>query len=137
MLDAAIQLNNPEEGVYGIILAGSPKGPGIWVLSDFIYQAGADILDEEGNVAFDSPEGVHALQFMTDLVTEHQVAPPGTADFLWGDSRNLFSQGRGAMVIEFNDIIPLLEGPDSAVSGKYDLALLPEEARRGTNNAGW
>src|SRR5690606_39564850 len=73
MLDAAIQLNNPEEGVYGIILAGSPKGPGIWVLSDFIYQAGADILDEEGNVAFDSPEGVHALQFMTDLVTEHQV----------------------------------------------------------------
>ena len=41
------------------------------------------------------------------------------------------------MVIEFNNIIPLLDAPDSAVKGNYDLALLPGDARRGTNNAGW
>jgi ABC-type glycerol-3-phosphate transport system substrate-binding protein len=74
---------------------------------------------------------------MTDMVREYEVAPPSTADNMWGETRNLFSQGRGAMVIEFNDIVPLLEGPDSAVAGKYDLALLPGDARRGTNNAGW
>jgi ABC-type glycerol-3-phosphate transport system substrate-binding protein len=137
MLAAAQALNAPDQGLYGIILAGSPKGPGIWVLSDFIHQAGGTILDEEGNVAFDGPEGVRALQFMTDLVGEYKVAPPSTADNMWGETRNLFAQGRGAMVIEFNDIIPLLEGPDSAVAGKYDLALLPGDVRGGTNNAGW
>ena len=137
MLAAAQQLNAPDQGLSGLLLAGSPKGPGVWVLSDFVYQAGGSILDDEGNVALDSPEAKRGLQFMTDLVTKYNVAPSGTADYMWGDTRNNFAQGRGAMVIEFNDIIPLLEAADSAVKGKYDLALLPGDARRGTNNAGW
>lgn len=74
---------------------------------------------------------------MTDLVLKYKVAASGTSDYMWTDTRNYFSQGRGAMVIEFNDIIPLLEGSDSAVKGKYDLALLPKDVRFGTNNAGW
>jgi ABC-type glycerol-3-phosphate transport system substrate-binding protein len=42
------------------------------------------------------------------------------------------------MVQEFNDIIPLLDDPkNSVVRGKYDLALMPGNVRRGTNNAGW
>ena len=137
LLADAQKLNDPANDVYGLIIAGSPKGPGVWVLSDFIHQAGGQILDENGQVAFNDDAGVKALQFMTDLVRKYKVSPPGTADFLWSDTRNLFAQGRGAMVIEFNDIIPLLEGPDSRVAGKYDLALLPSDVRGGTNNAGW
>jgi len=137
MLAAAQKLNAPGKGTYGLLMAGSPKGPGIWVLSDFIYQAGGDILDAQGKVAFDSPAGKRGLQFMADLVLKYKVAASGTPDYMWGDTRNNFAQGRGAMVIEFNDIIPLLEGSDSAVAGKYDLALLPKDVRRGTNNAGW
>jgi multiple sugar transport system substrate-binding protein len=137
MVAAAEKLNAPDKGVNGLLLAGSPKGPGVWVLSDFIYQAGGSILDDQGKVALDSPEAKKGLQFMTDLVNKYKVAPSGTADYMWGDTRNNFAQGRGAMVIEFNDIIPLLDGADSAVKGKYDLALLPGDARGGTNNAGW
>lgn len=137
MVAAAEALNAPDKGVYGLLMAGSPKGPGVWVLSDFIYQAGGSILDDAGTVVLDSPEAKRGLQFMTDLVAEYKVAPSGTADYMWGDTRNNFAQGRGAMVIEFNDIIPLLEAPDSAVKGNYDLALLPGDVRRGTNNAGW
>ena len=137
MLAYAQQLNAPEESISGILLAGSPKGPGIWVLADFIYQAGATILDDQGKVGFNNDAGRHALQFMTDMVLTHKVAPAGTADYMWGDTRNNFAQGRGAMCIEFNDIIPLLEAEDSMVAGKYDLALLPGDARGGTNNAGW
>lgn len=137
LLEVAQIVNNPGESIYGLIMAGSPRGPGVWVLSDFIHQAGGELLNEQGNVAFNGPEGQRALQFMTDLVREHKVSPPGTGDYLWGDTRNLFAQGRGAMVIEFNDIIPLLEGPDSRVAGKYDLTLLPGDAQKGTNNAGW
>ena len=137
MLADAQKLNAPDTGTYGLILAGSPKGPGVWVLSDFMYQAGGDILNAQGKVAFDSPAGKRGLQFMTDLVLKYKVAASGTSDYMWTDTRNYFSQGRGAMVIEFNDIIPLLEGSDSAVKGKYDLALLPKDVRFGTNNAGW
>ena len=137
MLEAAKALNKPEEGTYGLLLAGSPKGPGVWVLSDFIHQAGGSILDEEGNVALDSPEAEAWAPVHDGPCHDGQGGAVRHSGLHVGRYAQQLRGGRGAMVIEFNDIIPLLEGADSAVSGKYDLALLPGDARTGTNNAGW
>lgn len=123
---------------YGLILAGSPKGPGIWVLADLIAQNGGHILDAQGQPAVSQPAAVEALDFFVRLLDGDRVLPPGTPNYLWADTRTLFPEGKGAMVQEFNDIIPLLDSPKtSVIRGKYDLALIPGNVRRATNNAGW
>lgn len=123
---------------FGLILAGSSTGPGVWVLADFIHQNGGEILTADGKAAVDKAPAVEALDFFVRLLKKDKVLPPGTPNYLWTDTRTLFPEGLGAMVQEFNDIIPLLDDPkNSKVVGKYDLALLPGNVRRGTNNAGW
>jgi len=135
--DDAKKLNNPAQGVSGLLISGR-DGPGAWTFSDFLTQAGAQILDSQGRPGFNNPAGVKALSYLVDLFSQLKVLPQGTPNYMWVDTRTLFAQGRSAMVIEFNDIIPLLEDPKtSVVGGKYDLALIPGDVRRATNNAGW
>ncbi|HWK29669.1 MAG TPA: sugar ABC transporter substrate-binding protein [Solirubrobacter sp.] len=124
--------------VYGLLLTGSPKGPGVWTLADFIHQNGGEILDADGQPKVDSPEAIEALEFFVGLLRTDKVLPPGTANYIWADTRTLFPQGKGSMVVEFNDIIPLLDDPsNSVVAGKYDLALIPGNVKKATGNAGW
>lgn len=80
LLTYAQAITDADAGVYGIGLAGSATAPATeWDFWPFLLQAGGQILDENNNAVFNSPEGVEALQFMVDLVNEHKVAPPGTA----------------------------------------------------------
>ncbi len=134
----AKHLTLPDASRYGLILAGSAKGPGVWVLADLITQNGGQILDAHGRSAVAQPAAVEALDFFVRLLNKDKVLPPGTSNYLWTDTRTLFPQGRGAMVQEFNDIIPLLDSTKtSTIRGKYDLALIPGNVRKATNNAGW
>jgi len=138
MEEIALKLTDPQKKQYGLLLAGSSKGPGVWVLADFIYQAGGSILDETRKPVVNSPQALKGLSFFVKLLREDNVLPAGAINYLWMDVRTLFAQGNFAMVQEFNDIIPLLDDPKtSRVRGKYDLALIPGEVRQGTNNAGW
>lgn len=138
MESQAKQLTQSNGSRYGLILAGSAKGPGVWVLADLIAQNGGEILDANGQPRVDSPEAIEALDFFVRLLNTDKVLPPGTSNYVWADTRTLFPQGKGAMVQEFNDIIPLLDDPsNSVVAGKYDLALIPGNVKKATNNAGW
>ncbi len=126
------------QGHYGLIMAGSPKGPGIWVLADLITRNGGSILDAHGQPAVSQPAAVEALDFFVRLLNVDKVLPPGTPNYLWTDTRTLFPEGKGAMVQEFEDIVPLLDSSKtSVIQGKYDLALIPGNVRKATNNAGW
>ena len=134
----AKQLTKSNGSQYGLLLAGSAKGPGVWVLADLIAQNGGEILDANGQPKVDSPEAIEALDFFVRLLNTDKALPPGTGNYVWADTRTLFPQGKGAMVQEFNDIIPLLDDPsNSVVKGKYDLALIPGNVKKATNNAGW
>ena len=134
--DAANALNDPANGVYGLLIAGN-NGPGAWTLSDFLMQAGSGIIDENGKPILNNEAGVKALTFIKSL-KEDGVLSDGTPNYIWSDTRAQFAQGAAAMVIEFNDIVPMLEdATTSVVSGKYDLALIPGDVRQATNNAGW
>src|SRR5690606_13083568 len=48
---------------------------------DFLFQNGGQLFNEEGEPAFNSPEGVEALQFMVDLKNVHQVMPPDVVTY--------------------------------------------------------
>ncbi|MGH2349588.1 MAG: ABC transporter substrate-binding protein, partial [bacterium] len=73
-------------------------------------------------VAFNSPEGVEALQFLVDLVNRHKVAYvlPGFADADFG-------AGKVAMYIATN---PGLAFAQAAVAGKFEIGLAPLPYKR-------
>lgn len=138
MLEYSQILTNSSAGTYGLAIAGSPKGPGVWVMADFIHQAGGSIVDDNGKPVINSEEAVKGVTFMTELLTKYRVVPPGTPNYVWADLRTIFPQGNIGMVQEFNDIIPLLNNPStSTIMGKYDLAPIPGDVRQGTNIGGW
>lgn len=80
LLEYAQAMTDAEAGTYGVGLIGSATDPGTeWNFWPFLLQNGGQILDENNMAAFNSPEGVEALQFMVDLIHEYEVAPPSTA----------------------------------------------------------
>lgn len=80
MVEYAKALTDAANGVYGLGLIGAATDPGTeWNFWPFLLQNGGRILDEKNRAAFNSPEGVEALQFMVDLIHKEKIAPPGTA----------------------------------------------------------
>lgn len=135
-LHAARTVNHPPE-MYGMLLAGSNAGPGVWVLADFIHQAGGSILDAKNQPSVDTAAAIEGLTYFVDLYRKYKVLPPGTPTYQWTNTRTIFPQGTAAMVQEFEDIYPLLNAPDSKIIGKYGLAPIPGLRRAGTNQGGW
>jgi len=83
---------------------------------------GGTFLRGTKEVAFNSPAGVEALQFLVDLVQKHKVAYilPGFADADFG-------AGKVAMYIATN---PGLTFAKAAVAGKFEIGLAPLPYKR-------
>ena len=69
----AVQNENP--GMYGIGISAAAHVSTVDQFSQFLYQAGGTVFDEEGNVAFNNDTGVEALTYYTDFYLRHQVTP--------------------------------------------------------------
>jgi multiple sugar transport system substrate-binding protein len=125
LLETAIALNRPNEGLYGFVQVG--QGNAIMRhFSDFLWQAGGDFLDEEYRPTFNQSAGVEALQFLVDLVHTHQVVPPGSVGFGWIEARTIFAQGAGAMHYDYPSAPPHFDDPSrSVVVGLYGFAPIP------------
>jgi len=69
-------LRNPATGDYGISLAASQSNYiTIRLFGTYLAQQGGRYLDDEGNVAFNSPEGVAAFEFWKDFIEKDLVVP--------------------------------------------------------------
>ena len=47
------------------------------------------MLTDDLQMAFDSPAGVQALQFMRDLVDKYNIVPPGSESASWDDTASM------------------------------------------------
>ncbi|MDI3548624.1 MAG: multiple sugar transport system substrate-binding protein [Halanaerobiales bacterium] len=93
LLEYAKKLHNPPE-VYGI---GLSVGQNLFTneaLYVFMATAGATVFDENGEVAFDSPETVKAVKYYQELF---KYTPPGAETWSWGELELYFNSGKIAM----------------------------------------
>lgn len=68
-----------------------------WLFQAFTTQAGAILMNQEGNKTnFDAPEVVEAAQYWIDLATKHKVHPPGIVE--WGTTPKDFFEKKVAMM---------------------------------------
>ena len=93
MLEAAQKLNDPDNGVYGI-LAPLNRQEGY---HNFIFQNGGYVLsDDKTESGFRLDEAIEAVQWYADLSVKYGVSPT-QSQFAENSNMSFFQSGRGAM----------------------------------------
>ena len=77
---------------------GKTAGQNLMIWFNYLWGAGGDLLDAEGQPAFNSPAGVAATQAYIDVMLKHKAAPAASASFNETDAVNSVAQGKSAMV---------------------------------------
>ncbi|MEX0286949.1 MAG: ABC transporter substrate-binding protein [Paracoccaceae bacterium] len=91
----------------------------------FVYGNGGTFFDENGDVAVNSPEAIHAMQTMVDILYEHKIANEGILNMRPDDARTLFQQGRAVFMMVQDFVHAPLSADDSPVDGKFDFRRIP------------
>jgi multiple sugar transport system substrate-binding protein len=109
---------------YGISLA-----PNNWQeLLPFIWQKGGEVVDEEGNFTFDTPEVIDALEYEQSFFEEGLTAPSVAEGF---DVTQGFIAGTHPMFFSGPWHMGLIEEQGGAdIAGKWAIAPMPEEESR-------
>jgi multiple sugar transport system substrate-binding protein len=138
---AAIALNDPANGVFGVVFPAGNFHIAQHFYMSFMLQAGGSILDKDGNLIFGTTAkdaNVKALTYLTDFATKYKVTPPGIASYNTDDPHTVYVQGRAAFgfgtggvisrlmkenpaLYEKTGILEVLEGP-AGPSGKLTAA---------------
>ncbi len=82
--------------VYGISLPNGQNNATINYFSTFLWQNGGDYFDCAGNVVFDQPEALTAVQKWAEL---SQYSPPGSTTWGYSEQIAAYLRGRVAMVM--------------------------------------
>jgi len=98
----------------------------------FVWQAGGEILDENGYPLFTSPEFLEGINFYWDLYHTHRVVQPGAVDAHLWDVRKMLAEGKIAMYIDCGDSARVLY---EELGDKLGAALLPKHPRTGKRTA--
>jgi multiple sugar transport system substrate-binding protein len=116
-----------KDGKYGWVLNyGAPEGIGgvasYWMV--FLQQAGGMMYGADGLPAFNSPEGVEALQLMIDLMP---FTDPGSISYVGiNDATNVFSAGNAAMMLNWPFMwVPANNPETSTIAGRVGAAVNP------------
>jgi len=84
---------------YGFAYPVGTGEEGPWSFFTFLLASGGKMWDEDGKAAFNSPEGLAALEFMDELLNKSKVSPPGTVGYLIGDVGDIWKEGQVAMAL--------------------------------------
>ncbi|MBV8593612.1 MAG: sugar ABC transporter substrate-binding protein [Caulobacteraceae bacterium] len=112
-------------------------GAGDWATDDFktlLAGFGGDghLVNDKFEPVFDSPEGVQALKFYSDLINAKKVTPPGTTSASWDNVATSFADGLTAMTMNYHD---LSLSPN--VKGSVAYAVIPKGVSIGPHFGTW
>jgi len=102
MLNAALKANNPPD-IYGVGMSGK-KYAELTEFAYYFYGAGGEFFEKTpegklGKCAVNSPAGVKALTFMSDLVNKYKVTQPGVTNYCRDELQDLMVSGHLAMMM--------------------------------------
>lgn len=129
VLAAARALN--EQGVHGVVFRGVKANPIVTGFLPILWAFGGDVINQEGQAAFDSPAAVAALELFLAL---KDYAPEGVVTYNSSEVRDALQRGNVAMAIEvWPGWIPALDNPEvSQVAGLVEITPPPGEVADST-----
>ncbi len=124
--DAARQLNDPENEVYGICLRGKAGwGENTAFITTTANAFGARWFDTDWRPQFDQPEWRETLQFYVDLLND--AGPPGASSNGFNENLALFQSGKCAMWVDATVAASFVTNPaESTVADEVGFALAPD-----------
>lgn len=130
-LEASKKLTDPSKNQYALTgnIVAEPPTVISYEVFPFILQAGGKIIDNN-RAAFNSPEGIKALEFYKSLIKEHKVATPGELNAGEKEKRANFSAGNIAFMFEgpWGVAIQKKANPDL----EFGVVPLPKDQMTGT-----
>jgi multiple sugar transport system substrate-binding protein len=117
---AAKKLTIPAKKQYGYILFATEAA---YYWYPWLWQAGGDVLTDDGEIAFTSPEGREAAEFYVGL---RKYSPPDYLNSNSYDGRVAFATGKVAMYMAGSWFAGTLTGEYPKIKGKWATAPLPE-----------
>ena len=118
---ACIGLNEPKQGVFGLVFPAGDFHIAQHYYMMFMLQAGGSILDKDGNLVFGTTArdaNVRALRYLTDFATKYKVTPPGIGSYNTDDPHTLFLQGRAAFGMGTGGLIARIVNENPAMMDK-------------------
>ena len=123
--DAARQLADKENEVYGICLRGKPGwGENMAFIGSAANSFGARWFDMDWQPQLDSEEWKRTLQFYVDLMQD--VGPPGASSNGFNENLALFQTGKCAMWIDATSAGQFVTNDASEVADSVGFALAPD-----------
>jgi len=94
---------------------------------NYLFSFGGGIFDDQGNVIFDSPESLEALNYYMNM---KNYSPPGATTYTWDEAASAMAEGLVAMSINWNEFAPVFEDAEkSKVVGKIFYAIPPMKVK--------
>lgn len=115
----AQKLTDPAKKQYGYEVF-APEAAYYWY--PWLYQAGGDLLDADGNILFNSPEAQEAAEFYVNLA---QYSPPDQLNSNSYDGRTAFAQGQVGMYMAGAWFAGTMASEFPQIDGKWAAAPLP------------
>ena len=123
----AIQADNPD--LTGYLWSGAKEESLTMVWSEFLYAFGGQYWDDAGACAFNSPEGIEAVEYMKSTV-ETGLSPQETTSWTNEEARTRFVEGNAIFLRGPHDYITWLNDPEkSSVVDKW--AFVPNPSAGG------
>ncbi len=118
------------DGQWGIQVPSS--GFPYWLFQGFTTQAGAILMNQEGNETYyDKPEVIEALAYWVSLSREHKVHPPGIVE--WGTTPKDFFERKCAMMWTTTGNLTNVR---NNAQFPFGVAMLPAGKQRGSPTGG-
>jgi multiple sugar transport system substrate-binding protein len=128
----AIQKENPD--LTGYLWAGAKEESLTMVWSEFLHAFGGKYWEDDGACAFNSPEGVKAVEYMKSTI-DSGLSPKETTAWNNDEARTRFVEGKAIFLRGPHDYITWLNDPaKSSVVDKW--AFMPNPAGEGGIQAG-
>ncbi|MDD3904604.1 MAG: extracellular solute-binding protein [Sphaerochaeta sp.] len=126
LLKAVKTIDAKEAGVDGVVFRGAKGNPIVTAFMPIFWAFGGKVLDEDGKVTINSPEGIKALKYFLEMA---KYAPLGVTMYQSAQVRDALYGGTAAVVPEvWPGWIGNLENPqESHVVGKVKVTKHPGE----------
>ena len=132
--EVATFFTRPADRLYGTTLMA---GTGDWATDDFKtllagFGGNGKMVDGQFKRVFNSPEGVAALGYYSDLINKFKVTPPGVTSFSWDEAGSTYASGLTAMSMNYHNA-KLNEG----LAGATAYAQIPAGVGTGPHFGTW
>ena len=127
LVTAAEEITADRPEMTGFTWAGAREEGLVMVWAEFLHGFGGRYFDAEGQCAFNSPEGVEAVEFMVSLI-ESGISPRETTSWGAQGARTRFVEGEAIFLRHNHDLVTWLDDEErSDIAGRWDFMPNPAQ----------